>query len=132
MHGYSSSEEEEDPRRPTVAPSSGDNKDDSTKRKRKAPPQVAINRLWKGFQNKRFTKALAVLPFDPVQPSATSGRPNELTTSSYERVVEECRRKVKKIVQDCKRVNMRYRDVGWDIVSEGEGNRCILLVSTRR
>ena len=113
MHGYSSSEEDEDPRRP----SSPDVSKDKKKKKQKRPPQDTINRIWKTFQNKSFTKALAVFPFDPVQPSASSDGHNELLVSGYERAVEECRRKVKKIIQDCKRINMRYRDVGWDIVS---------------
>lgn len=114
MHGYSSSEEEADPRRPTVPPAE---KEERKRLKRRPPPQIAINRIWKAFQQKRFTKALAVLPFDPVQPSASSGRPNEPLTAGYERAVQECRTKVQKIIRDCKRVNMRYRDVGWDIVS---------------
>jgi hypothetical protein len=40
-----------------------------------------------------------------------------LLSAGYERAAEECRRKVRKIIQECRRVNTRYRDPGWDIVS---------------
>ncbi|GKT47566.1 calpain-9 [Colletotrichum spaethianum] len=115
MHGYSSSEESDDPRRPRPVPASNNNNDQKKKKKKKAPPQPSINHIWKKFQNKKFNKALAVLPFDPVLPPASSDKPNELLTAGYDRAVEECRRKVKKIIQECRRVNMRYRDPGWDL-----------------
>jgi hypothetical protein len=51
-----------------------------------------------------------------VQPPATY-HSNELLSAGYERAAEECRRKVEKIIKECKRVNMRYRDPGWDLVS---------------
>lgn len=117
MHGYSSSEESDDPRRPRPVPASNNSTDQKKKKKKKAPPQPSINHIWKKFQNKKFNKALAVLPFDPVLPPASSDKPNELLSVGYERAVEECRRKVKKIIQECRRVNMRYRDPGWDLVS---------------
>ncbi|OHE91743.1 calpain family cysteine protease [Colletotrichum orchidophilum] len=114
MHGYSSSEESDDPRRPIITVP--DNTEDKRKKKKKkAPPQFSINHIWKTFQNKNFNKALAVLPFDPVLPPASSDKPNELLSAGYDLAVEECRRKVKKIIQECRRVNMRYRDPGWDL-----------------
>ncbi|KAH6693495.1 calpain family cysteine protease [Plectosphaerella plurivora] len=115
MHGYSSSEESDDPRRPTVAytPPGADGKN---KRKKPRPaPQATINNIWKTFQKRKFTKAVSVLPFDPVAPSAGSDRPNELLNAGYERAVDECRRKVQKIIKECRRVNSRYRDPGWDL-----------------
>jgi hypothetical protein len=119
MHGYSSSEESEDPRRPRAQPNNNNNNNDQKKkRKKKLPPQQSVNRIWKKFSNRKFHKALAVLPFDPVLPPASSDRPNELLSEGYERAAEECRRKVQKIVKECKRVNMRYRDPGWDLVSD--------------
>ncbi|KAK5989790.1 Calpain-9 [Cladobotryum mycophilum] len=116
MHGYSSSEESDDPRRPRAQPASSNTSQDQKKKKKKRlPPQHSINRIWKKFSNRKFHKALCVLPFDPVVPQSSSDRPNELLSEGYERAVEECRRKVQKIVQECKRVNMRYRDPGWDL-----------------
>jgi hypothetical protein len=117
MHGYSSSEESEDPRRPRAQPAQTNNNDQKKKRKKKLPPQQTINQIWKRFSKRKFNKALSVLPFDPVLPPASADRPNELIWDGYERAAEECRRKVEKIVKECKRVNMRYRDPGFDLVS---------------
>jgi hypothetical protein len=122
MHGYSSSSESDDDytyrkHKGTVAATANPNDANKKKKKRKVPPQQSINRIWKRFSNKKFNKALAVLPFDPVLPPTISERSNELLSAGYERAAEECRRKVKKIIQECRRVNMRYRDPGWDLVS---------------
>ncbi|CAK7565635.1 MAG: hypothetical protein SEPTF4163_003558 [Sporothrix epigloea] len=88
---------------------------DKKKKKKKLPPQESIDKLWERFSQKRFSKAMTVLPFAPVAPSPLSERANELLSVGYERAAEECRRKVQKIIQECRRVNMRYRDPGWDI-----------------
>ncbi|KAL2257974.1 hypothetical protein VTK26DRAFT_8890 [Humicola hyalothermophila] len=119
MYGYSSSSESDDEynyRKQKVVPAATNSNDaNKKKKKRKLPPQQSINRIWKRFSNKRFNKALAVLPFDPVLPPIISDRSNELLSAGYERAAEECRRKVRKIIQECRRVNTRYRDPGWDI-----------------
>ncbi|KAH6949041.1 hypothetical protein BKA56DRAFT_716313 [Ilyonectria sp. MPI-CAGE-AT-0026] len=116
MHGYSSSEESDDPRRPRAPPATTTTTQDQKKRKKKKlPPQKSINRIWKKFSKRKFQTALAVLPFDPVQPPAISNQPNELLSAGYNRAAEECRRKVEKIIKECKRVNMRYRDPDWDL-----------------
>lgn len=117
MHGYSTSEESDDPRRPRVQPSTTSSSQDKKKKKKRLPPQQSINRIWKKFSNRKFHKAICILPFDPVVPIASSDTPNELLSEGFERAAEECRRKVQKIVKECKRVNMRYRDPGWDLVS---------------
>ncbi|KAK4041350.1 calpain-D [Parachaetomium inaequale] len=120
MHGYSSSSDSDDEynyrKHKGVVPATTTAADaNKKKKKRKLPPQQSINRIWKRFSNKRFNKALAVLPFDPVLPPIISDRSNELLNAGYERAAEECRRKVRKIIQECRRVNTRYRDPGWDI-----------------
>ncbi|KAM0277223.1 hypothetical protein ACHAQH_005944 [Verticillium albo-atrum] len=116
MHGYSSSEESDDPKRPRPAPATTTSTTDKkVKKKKKVPPQQSINHIWKTFQKRNFNKALAILPFDPVPPPVSPERPNELMSAGYERAVEECRRKVKKIIKECRRVNQRYRDPGWDL-----------------
>ena len=123
MHGYSSSSDTDDEytrrkhRRAVVPVAAAANDANKKKKKLKLPPQQTINRVWKRFSNKRFNRALAVLPFDPVLPPTISERSNELLNAGYERAVEECRRKVQKIIQECRRVNMRYRDPGFDLVS---------------
>ncbi|KAL7626361.1 hypothetical protein AAE478_003133 [Parahypoxylon ruwenzoriense] len=113
--GYSSSSESEDevPRKSTS--NNNNNQNQKKKKKRKPPPQQSINKIWKRFASKQFTKALAVLPFDPVPLPSTPERPNELLWAGYERAREECSRKVKKIIAECKRVNTRYRDPGFDL-----------------
>ena len=115
--GYSSSSESESelPRKSSNPNSNGTNQ--KKKKKRKLPPQQSINKIWRHFSAKKFSRALAILPFDPVPLPAEPERPNELLSAGYERAVDECRRKVKKIIQECRRVNTRYRDQGWDIVS---------------
>ena len=136
MHGYSSSSDTDDEytrrkHRRTAVPVAANNNDANKKKKKvKLPPQQTINRVWKRFSNKKFNRALAVLPFDPVLPPTISDRSNELLSAGYERAVEECRRKVQKIIQECRRVNMRYRDPGFDLVSRA--HRILRPVESRR
>lgn len=130
MHGYSSSEESDDPRRPRVQPANDNNQNQKKKRKKRVPPQKSINAIWKKFSSRNFNKALCILPFDPVAPAA-SHQPNELLSQGYERAADECRRKVFKIVQECKRVNMRYRDPGWDLVSRPSACPPVLYATNR-
>lgn len=107
----------------TVAPapqsSSTAATDDKKKKKKKSqkPPQESINSIWEKFSKKKFSKALSVLPFAPVPASTAGDRGNELLAAGYERAAEECRRKVRKIISECKRINTRYRDPSWDLVS---------------
>lgn len=115
--GYSSSSESDDDRHRKSSSSNNKNNSQKKKKKRKPSPQRGINKIWRHFAAKKFTKALAILPFDPVPLPRNQDRPNELLSAGYDRAVDECRRKVKKIIQECKRVNTRYRDPGWDIVS---------------
>lgn len=88
----------------------------SKKKKPKVPPQERIDKIWERFSQKKFSKALAVLPGAPAPASAAAERGNELLGAGYERAAEECRRRVRKIIAECKRINSRYRDPGWDIV----------------
>ena len=87
------------------------------RRRTKLPPQQRIEKIWKTFSRKNFSKALAVLPFSPAPSSSPEEQANELLSAGYERAVEECRRKVRKAIAECKRINTRYRDPEWDIVS---------------
>lgn len=96
---------------------SNEDKKKKKKKKPKKPPQESIDQIWDKFSQKKFSKALSVLPFAPVPASASGERGNELLSAGFERAAEECRRKVRKIITECKRVNTRYRDPGWDLVS---------------
>lgn len=87
------------------------------KKKSKVPPQESIDKIWEKFSQKKFSKALTVLPSSPASTSTSTERGNELLGAGYERAAEECRRRVRKIIAECRRINSRYRDPGWDIVS---------------
>lgn len=95
----------------------GGSTEEKKKKSPRKPPQESIDKIWEKFSQKKFSKALAVLPFSPVAPSTSSERGNELLSAGYERAAEECRRKVRKIISECRRINTRYRDPGWDLVS---------------
>ncbi|KAH8655683.1 hypothetical protein BX600DRAFT_384997 [Xylariales sp. PMI_506] len=84
-------------------------------KKRKTSPQRSINRIWRHFAAKKFTKVLAILPFDPVPQSTITEQPSELLTAGYERAANKCRLEMKKILQECRRINQRYRNPNWDI-----------------
>ncbi|KAG0647477.1 Stomach-specific M-type calpain [Hyphodiscus hymeniophilus] len=93
-----------------------------SKKKKKLPPQETIDKIWSRFSASRFSKATKVLSFtkhtliDPSKVPTTSPPPNNLLVSEdFERAVQECRAKVKKLIKECRRVNMRYRDPTFDI-----------------
>ncbi|KAI1333500.1 hypothetical protein F5Y15DRAFT_421771 [Xylariaceae sp. FL0016] len=112
--GYSSSSESDDvpPKKKNITTSSQNQK---KKKKKRPQPQQSINKIWRRFNSKQFSKALSILPFDPVPLPSTPDRPNELFHAGYERARDECSRKVRKIIQECRRVNTRYRDPGFDL-----------------
>lgn len=90
------------------------------KKKKKLPPQEAIDKIWSRFSAAKFSKATVVLPQpladSPKAPPPSSPKPNNLLVSEdFERAAEECRMKVRKLIKECKRVNMRYRDPNFDI-----------------
>ncbi|KAI1154550.1 hypothetical protein F4825DRAFT_448455 [Nemania diffusa] len=131
--GYSSSSDsDEPPRKTNTTTTSSSNQ--KKKKKRKPPPQQSINKIWRRFATKKYTKALSVLPFDPVPLPSTTEGPNEFLSAGYERAREECSRRVKKIIQECKRVNTRYRDPGFDLdwdLKMSKGNCLNYLGSTK-
>ncbi|KAJ4391702.1 hypothetical protein N0V93_005322 [Gnomoniopsis smithogilvyi] len=122
---------------PTPQSSSDGTAEDKKKKKKKKaqkPPQESIDSIWEKFSQKKFSKALAVLPFSPVQASTSGERGNEPILAGYERAAEECRRKVRKIISECKRVNTRYRDPGWDLDWDfkwGKGHTLNSLMNTK-
>jgi hypothetical protein len=101
-----------------------------SKKKKKLPPQETIDKIWSRFSVSKFSKATVILPFaNPaaadaskavvVPPAKPAPAPNNLLVSEdFERAVEECRTKVRKLIKECRRVNMRYRDgfdIDWDL-----------------
>src|SRR6478609_6959871 len=91
------------------------------KKKNRKPllsPQTSINNIWRCFSSPRPQLALAILPQDQSAKASSNGNDgNELLTEGRLRAVTECQRKVNEIIKECKRVNMRYRDRDWDLVS---------------
>ncbi|KAI8710269.1 Calpain catalytic domain-containing protein [Fusarium sp. LHS14.1] len=116
MPGYTSSEESEDSRRPPKqSPEKLGESKQKHKRTKSMTPQQSINRTWRRFSRHQFNNGPAIIPFDPVPPPVNTGRSNRLLSEDYGRAAAECRLKVEKIVKECKRVNMRYRDPDWDL-----------------
>ncbi|KAI0452193.1 hypothetical protein F5B21DRAFT_516218 [Xylaria acuta] len=131
--GYSSSSDSDEPPRKANATTTNSS-NQKKKKKRKPPPQQSINKIWRRFATKKYTKALSILPFDPVPLPSTPEGPNELLSAGYERAREECSRRVKKIIQECRRVNTRYRDPGFDLdwdLKMGKGNCLNYLGSSK-
>lgn len=91
------------------------------KRKKKLPPQETINKIWSHFSASNFSRVTKIIPsvtnipLDPFKVSTENPPPNNLVSEDFERAVQECRIKVKKLIKECKRVNMRYRDPSFDI-----------------
>ena len=94
------------------------------KKKKHVPPQKAIDKLWSKFSAPKFSKATKLLPDATPFARGTSantvivpapGPQNLLLSEDFEKAVQECRTKVKKLVKECRRVNMRYRDPTFDI-----------------
>ncbi|RDW59768.1 hypothetical protein BP6252_12855 [Coleophoma cylindrospora] len=116
---YTSSDSDLDQRRgpPPPAPPP------KTKKKKKAlPPQESINKIWSKFSAARFSKATVVLPTTTATKNDSSALktpasspPNRLVSEDFGRAVSECRARVQKLVKECRRVNMRYRDPDFDI-----------------
>ncbi|KAJ3454355.1 hypothetical protein MRS44_018249 [Fusarium solani] len=78
-------------------------------------PQMSVDRIWARFSKQEFTQVVNVSPSDANPGALNIAQSNRLLQDDYARAAAECRRKVEKIVGECKRVNMRYRDLTWDL-----------------
>jgi hypothetical protein len=87
-----------------------------SRKKNKLPPQETIDEIWSRFSASKFSKATRILPLaTKTEPPTANPTPNNLLVSEdFERAVQECRSKVRKLIKECKRVNLRFRDT-WDI-----------------
>ena len=99
-----------------LAPSSSKKSNGKKTRKKKPPPQDIIDGVWRHFIAKKPSKPLCILPFSKVPQPTSLGRDNEVLNSGFERAALECSLKINKIIKECRRVNMRYRDPGFDLV----------------
>ncbi|KAM3460772.1 hypothetical protein NHJ6243_005568 [Beauveria neobassiana] len=82
-------------------------------------PQRAVDMFWKSFHTKAPGKAITVIPSRKCgkskQASTPAPSPTQSAEASYEAAAANCRAKVAKIVQDCRRVNLKYRDPHFNI-----------------
>ncbi|OLN81167.1 Calpain-8 [Colletotrichum chlorophyti] len=88
------------------------------RRTKQQPPQEIIDEFWAKFTTKTPGKATTVIPQNAYadkigKRSATAT--GVCTETSYEEAAAICKAKVDKIVQECRRVNSRYRDPHYDL-----------------
>ncbi|KAL6874847.1 cysteine proteinase [Trichoderma novae-zelandiae] len=86
-------------------------------------PQEAIDEFWAKFTTKAPGKATTVLPQNPyaarvARKNAKAASSSTTTQASYETAAAMCRAKVEKIVQECRRVNKKYRDPHFDLEAD--------------
>ncbi|PTB49747.1 hypothetical protein M431DRAFT_125377 [Trichoderma harzianum CBS 226.95] len=86
-------------------------------------PQEAIDEFWAKFTTKAPGKATTVIPQNPytakvARKNSKAASSSTTTQASYETAAAMCRAKVEKIVQECRRVNKRYRDPHFDLEAD--------------
>ncbi|KAK2001573.1 calpain family cysteine protease [Colletotrichum falcatum] len=82
------------------------------------PPQEIVDEFWAKFTTKAPGKATNVIPQNAYAERVAKRSATVIgigTQTSYEEAATVCKAKVEKIVQECRRVNQRYRDPHYDI-----------------
>ncbi|KAM0274416.1 hypothetical protein ACHAQH_007854 [Verticillium albo-atrum] len=79
-------------------------------RKQQAP-QTTIDEFWDKFTTKTPGKATTIIPRNPHFDKAVK----KTTQTSFDEAAALCRVKVKKIVEECRAVNQKYRDPHFDL-----------------
>lgn len=90
---------------------------------RKQAPQRNIDEFWERFTTKHPGKIFTILPDNLYAKRAAAHAPRGAipgvnALASYEEAVESCRKKVAKIVKECRRLNQKYRDPHFDIEAD--------------
>lgn len=90
---------------------------------RKQAPQRNIDDFWEKFTTKHPGKIFTILPDNLYAKRAAAHAPKGAipgvnALASYEEAVESCRKKVAKIVKECRRLNQKYRDPHFDIEAD--------------
>ena len=110
----------------SAADSDAESKPDSNpplpprKTSKDVPAQQSIDKFWKKFTTKNPGKLFTVLPDNlyakraALQASRNAGTLKN-AIASYEQAAATCKAKVEKIVQDCRRLNQKYKDAHFDI-----------------
>ena len=91
-------------------------------RMKKQPPQKSIDDFWDKFTTKHPGKIFTILPDNLYAKRAAAhapkGSPGQNAIASYQEAVDACKKKVEKIVKECRRLNQKYRDPHFDIESD--------------
>lgn len=92
-------------------------------RAKKQPPQRSIDEFWNKFTTKHPGKVFTILPDNLYAKRAAAHAPKgsipgQNAVASYEEAADACRKKVEKIVKECRRLNQKYRDPHFDVESD--------------
>ncbi|KAI8283598.1 Calpain-8 [Colletotrichum sp. SAR11_240] len=82
------------------------------------PPQDIIDEFWTKFTTKTPGKATTVIPQNEYAEKVarrSTAATGVCTQTSYDEAAAVCKTKVDKIVQECRRVNQKYRDPHFDL-----------------
>ncbi|KAK2730457.1 calpain-like protein [Colletotrichum kahawae] len=82
------------------------------------PPQDIIDEFWAKFTTKTPGKATTVIPQNAYAEKVarrSAAATGVCTQTSYDEAAAVCKTKVDKIVQECRRVNQKYRDPHFDL-----------------
>lgn len=94
--------------------------DPPKKIRKQQPPQQTVDQLWEAFTTKYPGKIHSILPNNVYAETKAAKSPkgvvhSQKTGKSYDEAAAECKHAVNKIAEECKRVNMKYRDPHFDI-----------------
>ncbi|KAF2149727.1 cysteine proteinase [Myriangium duriaei CBS 260.36] len=101
--------------------SSEDENNSSTRKAPKRASQESVDAFWNAYTTKYPGLVSRILPEDVFAKSKTQRKPGRTTAhgqgalKSYEEAKKECTSAVRQISKECRRVNMRYRDLHFDL-----------------
>lgn len=92
-------------------------------RVKKQPPQKSIDQFWDKFTTKHPGKVFTILPDNLYAKRAAAyapkgSIPGQNAVASYQEAADACKKKVSKIVKECRRLNQKYRDPHFDIEAD--------------
>ena len=87
---------------------------------KKQQPQQTVDDFWDKFVTRFPGKVETILPRNGYAQTKVANIPTgvvhgQTTVRSYDQARDECEAAVDKIVKECRRVNMKYRDLHFDI-----------------
>lgn len=95
---------------------------------KKQVPQKTVDEFWEAFTTKFPGKVHTILPKNAYAKSKAAREPKgtvygRCAGNSYKEAKADCTATVDKIAQECRRVNMRYRDPHFDIEFDLKSNK---------